>query len=140
MASPDHIPVEPAHDPPAADGRPLRVLVVDDETDCVDSLALLLRLWGHDVRTARDGPAAVQVAMVWRPDVVVCDIMLPGMDGLQLGAELRRRPECRDTVLLALSGRQDLAGPAKAAGFDHYFLKPVDLAGLSTRLVRRTPG
>lgn len=139
---PGHPANEPAAPPASAPGVghfPLRVLIVDDDADGAESLAILVRLWGHQARTALDGPAAVQLAAVWQPDVVVCDIVLPGMDGLQLAAELRRRPECRDTLLWAVSGRQGLAAQAQAAGFDRYFLKPMDLADLKRGLVRHRP-
>src|SRR5262249_42358394 len=87
------LPVLPAREPAAAgagrdgpsgrQGR-LRVLVVDDNVDAAESLALMLRLWGHEVRTVHDGPAALQAAAAQRPDVVLLDIGMPGMDGYEV--------------------------------------------------------
>jgi CheY-like chemotaxis protein len=78
---------------PAADSpRPLRVLIVDDDRDTTDSLAVLLKLWGFQPLVAYDGPAALAVAAAERPDLVLLDLSMPGMDGYELALRLRRQP------------------------------------------------
>lgn len=111
-------------------GRPLQVLVVEDNVDAGDSLSLLLRLYGHEVHLARTGPTALELASTFRPDVVLLDIGLPGMDGYQVARHLRERPEFENVVMCALTGYT----PSEADrhrqlvhGFDHYYVKPVDL-------------
>jgi PAS domain S-box-containing protein len=114
-------------------GRSLRVLVVEDNADSADSLSLLLRLYGHEVQLARSGPTALEMASVSRPDVVLLDIGLPGMDGYQVARRLREKPEFKDVILCAVTGYT----PSEAdrhrqqeTGFDHHYVKPVDLAKL----------
>jgi two-component system OmpR family response regulator len=105
-----------------------RILVVDDNTDAVESLALLLELEGHDVRTALDGPAALDLASEFRPQAVLLDIGLPGMDGYEVARRLRERPETREALIIAITGygQQEDRALTKAAGFDHHLVKPVD--------------
>src|SRR5205807_8418182 len=96
---------------------------VEDEAAVADMLVLLLRLWGHTVQAAYDGPAALAAAPTFRPDVVLCDIGLPGMNGYQLARQLRRddgtpgRP-----VLVAVTGygQEEDRRRAQLAGFDHH--------------------
>src|SRR5207342_1934623 len=85
-------------------GRPLRILLAEDDVDSADSLSLLLRLYGHDVQVARTGPTAVEMASASRPDVVLLDIGLPGMDGYQVARRLREKPEFKRVTLCALTG------------------------------------
>src|ERR1700675_3513501 len=85
-------------------GRSLRVLVVEDNIDAADSLSLLLRLYGHEVRVARTGPTALEMASASRPDVVLLDIGLPGMDGYQVARRLREKPEFKNVMVCALTG------------------------------------
>jgi CheY-like chemotaxis protein len=113
--------------------RSLRVLVVEDNVDAADSLSLLLRLYGHEVQVARTGPTALKMAETARPDVVLLDIGLPGMDGYQVAKRLRERPEFTDVMMCALTGHT----PSEAdrhrqqeTGFDHYYIKPLNLAKL----------
>src|SRR5205814_10397951 len=82
----------------------LRVLVVDDNGDAAASLALLLETWSHDVRTARDGPAALAEANVFRPDVVLLDIGLPGMDGYEVAQHLRGPTRLTKALVVAVTG------------------------------------
>ena len=82
----------------------MRVLVVDDNVDAADSLAMLLRLHGHEVQVARTGPTALEMASASRPDVVLLDVGLPGMDGYHVAKRLRERPEFKDVVMCALTG------------------------------------
>ena len=106
-----------------------RVLVVDDNQDNADSLALLLRSFGNEVRTANDGVHALEAVAAFRPQVVLLDIGLPNMDGYEVARELRRRPEGRDVLLVAMTGwgQEEDRRRSQAAGFDEHFVKPVDL-------------
>jgi signal transduction histidine kinase len=117
-----------------------RVLVVDDNTDGAESLAQLLRLDGHAVEVAHDGPAALDAAAEFRPQVMVLDIGLPGMDGFEVARRLRARPDGRDLVLVALTGygRDDDRALSRAAGFDHHLVKPAELDALR-RILTLTP-
>ena len=114
-------------------GRSLRVLVVEDNVDAADSLSMLLRLYGHQVQVARTGPTALEIAPAFRPEVVLLDIGLPGMDGYQVAKELRDSPECKGTLLCALTGFTPSEADRRRqqeTGFDHYFVKPVALTKL----------
>jgi signal transduction histidine kinase/DNA-binding response OmpR family regulator len=111
---------------------PRRVLVVDDNVDGAESLAMVLRLCGHDVCCAHDGPAGLEMAEAFRPDVLLLDIGLPKMDGYEVARELRRRPELADVFLVALTGygSDDDRRRTEEAGFDVHLVKPVDLDAL----------
>ncbi len=113
---------------PAETAGRLRVLVVDDNADSAESMAMLLDLQGHETRSALDGPAALEAAEVFRPEVILLDIGLPGMDGYEVARRLRTQPHMDKTVLVAMTGyghqRDHLQ--AKTAGFDHHLVKPVD--------------
>jgi CheY-like chemotaxis protein/nitrogen-specific signal transduction histidine kinase len=114
-------------------GRSLRVLVVEDNVDAADSLSLLLRLHGHEVQLARTGPTALEMAAAARPDVVLLDIGLPGMDGYQVAKLLRERPEFEKVTMCALTGYTPSEADRQRqqeTGFDHYYVKPVDLSHL----------
>jgi two-component system CheB/CheR fusion protein len=114
-------------------GPSLRVLVVEDNVDAADSLSMLLRLYGHQVQIARTGPTAVESAPAFRPEVVLLDIGLPGIDGYQVAKELREMPECKGTMLCALTGFTPSEADRRRqqeTGFDHYFIKPVALTKL----------
>jgi CheY-like chemotaxis protein len=127
----------------AADGRfsagvvrPRRILLVDDNRDATDSMAELLRLAGHEVRTAYDGETALALARIDAPEVVFCDITMPGMDGLEVARHLREDIHLRDTVLVALSGysQDDDRRGSREAGFNSHLAKPVQLASLKALL------
>jgi CheY-like chemotaxis protein len=112
---------------------PLRILVVEDNVDSADSLNLLLRLYGHDVHVARTGPTALEMATTSRPDVVLLDIGLPGMDGYEVARRLRERPEFKTVTLCAVTGFTPSEADRQRqqdTGFDHYFVKPVSLDSL----------
>jgi CheY-like chemotaxis protein len=115
---------------PSANGEAasLRLLVVDDNVDAADTLALLLRQAGHQVRVAHTGAAAVQSALSCQPEVVLLDIGLPGMDGYQVAARLREVPQLKKTTVIAMTGYGEDSDRQRAfqAGFDHHFLKPID--------------
>lgn len=120
----------------------LRILVVDDLRDTADSLAMLLRLRGNDVRAAYDGLEAIRIASDFKPEVVVLDIGLPGIDGYETARRMRREPWADSAILIAVTGwgqEQDRIDAA-AAGFDHHFVKPVrpaELANCWQRALRR---
>jgi two-component system CheB/CheR fusion protein len=105
-----------------------RVLVVDDNVDTAESLAALLRLRGHEVEVAFSGPMALDVAASFEPETVLLDIGLPGLDGYEVAASVRRHHRLAKTTLVALTGYGQEADRLRAreAGFDHYLTKPVD--------------
>jgi signal transduction histidine kinase len=82
----------------------LRLLIVDDNADAASSLAEVLRWEGHDVRETHDGACAIDIASQWRPEVVLLDIGLPGLDGYEVARRMRRLPELKSTRLIALTG------------------------------------
>jgi DNA-binding response OmpR family regulator len=109
-----------------------RILVIDDSNEAAESLALLLRLHGHDVRVAHDGPAGLAEADAWPPEVVLLDIGLPGgMDGYETARRLRAH-RGESVRLVALTGCSDAEDDQRAqtAGFDLYLVKPAELADL----------
>jgi signal transduction histidine kinase len=112
--------------------RPLRVLVVDDNKDAASSLAMLLQLKGHQVALAHDGPAALDAARAQRPEVVILDIALPGMDGYEVARRLRDEEGTRQALLVAMTGygQEDDRSRSRQAGFNHHLVKPVDFTDL----------
>jgi CheY-like chemotaxis protein len=123
---------------PASSSAPLLALVVDDSRDCAESLALLLRFWGQEAAVAYDGPAALEAARARRPDVVLLDIAMPGMDGYQLAGRLRKIAEVEEALLVAISGHGQEADVRRCqeASIDCHFTKPVDPDELKQVLVR----
>ncbi len=121
-----------------AEGTSLRVLVIDSNRDCADSLAELLRMWGHDVRVAYHPHVGVATAHAYEPHVVLTEIMLPSMDGYELARRLRADERHSTTLLVAITGYVTEASPARAlrSGFDSHFVKPMDLDTLGTLLQR----
>ncbi len=119
-----------------ASGR-RRILVVDDNVDSAKTLAMLLQLTGNEVRTAHDGPSALEVAAAYVPDVVLLDIGLPGMSGLDVARRMREMPRLRDTMLIAQTGwgQQEDRRRSEEAGFDAHLVKPVDPAVLMKLLL-----
>lgn len=115
---------------------PLRVLVVDDNEAIVESMFLLLRMLGHEVDAAADGPAAIQRVRIFHPDLVLLDIGLPGMDGYQAARAIRLIPGMRDAFLVACSGYDDVADRdrSQAAGIDQHVSKPVSVDTLQAIL------
>ena len=126
VPAPAAAPVAAAREAPSGPAR--RVLVVDDQPDSTDSLALLLRLHGHEVYTAADGPGAVDEFLRSKPEVVFLDLGLPGMSGYDVARRLRATPEGRDVRLVAVTGYGTEADRerTRAAGFDLHLAKPVD--------------
>jgi DNA-binding response OmpR family regulator len=116
-------------------GAGRRVLVVDDYPDAADMLAEVLELRGHEVAVAHDAATALAVTAEFAPQIALLDLRLPGMDGFELAAELRRR--CgTNLVLMAMSGlsRPEERSRATEAGFQHYLAKPIDLDELQDLL------
>jgi CheY-like chemotaxis protein len=110
----------------------LRVLIVDDNQDGADSLLLLLQAYGVEPRVAYDGESALLAARAFRPDVVLLDIGMPGLDGYEVARRLRRQEGLHDALLVALTGyagEEDRRRSAEA-GFDAHLTKPADLTQL----------
>jgi CheY-like chemotaxis protein len=116
--------------------------VIDDNVDAADSLALLLRLAGHEVRTANDGPTALEIATEFRPEVALVDIGLPGIDGYEVARRLRAMPECQGALLIALTGYGQAEDRRRSleAGLDEHLVKPVDPAALEKVLALAPSG
>ena len=97
--------------------------------DAADSMAMLLRFAGHEVRTAYDGQTALALARLQPPEVVICDISMPGMSGLELARHLRQDLGLRDSLLVALSGyaQEEDRHRSQEAGFNAHLAKPVRL-------------
>jgi CheY-like chemotaxis protein len=118
-----------------------RVLLVEDNRDAAESLRDLLELVGCTVQVAASGREALAVAPQFRPEIVLCDLGLPGMDGYEVAAELRRHPVCHDASLIAVSGyaQEEDRRRSLAAGFDRHLTKPLDFAELR-QLLELPPG
>ena len=114
-----------------------RVLVVDDNVDNAQGLAMLLEMTGHATRLAHDGPAAVQAAIDYQPDVVLLDIGLPGLDGYKVAQRIRQQAGLENVVLGALTGYGQDSDRQRSqdAGFDHYLVKPADFSEIEKILV-----
>ena len=112
--------------------RSLRVLVVDDNADAARSLAILVGLWGHEAHAVLDGRAALEQARDFRPDVVLCDLGMPEMDGCSVAEGLRRHAAHAATLLVAVTahGDDDHRRRSAYAGFHAHLLKPVEEEGL----------
>ena len=139
------LPLAPA--PPACAAAPRRaeasggrlVLIIDDNVDTCESLSVALGLTGHRVRTAFDGKTGMVSARELKPDVVLCDIGLPDIDGYAVARTLRADETLRSTRLIALSGyaRPEDRKRAQEAGFDAHIAKPPELDELTEMLVKR---
>jgi PAS domain S-box-containing protein len=115
---------------------PLHVLVVDDNRDAADGLALLLDLHGHETRVAYEAEGALEAAKAFRPDVAILDIGMPVMDGYELARRLKKTPEAEKTVLVAMTGwgQEEDVRKSREAGFDHHLVKPSEPAVLEKLL------
>jgi signal transduction histidine kinase len=120
-----------------------RILIADDNQDALRGLAMLLELEGHEVRTSADGVDALAQAHAWRPEIVILDIGMPGLDGYQVASQIRKLAWSRDMTLIALSGWGQLQDREKAleCGFDIHLSKPVGIDALCTVIgtTERTP-
>ena len=115
-----------------ASGPSLRVMVVDDNVDTVSTLAMLVKESGHDVQTAFDGSAVVEAVLDYRPHLVLLDIGLPGLNGLEVAKKLRQQPALQNVVLVAMTGYGQEGDRQRSyeAGFDHHLVKPGDFGKL----------
>ena len=134
---------QPAAATPSSPDRPpvtsRRVLVIEDNRDSAESLKMYLELVGHEVTVAHTGTDGVRLALATGPEVVVCDIGLPGMSGHEVCAALKKVPGLSGTLFIALSGHA-IDGNPPADGFDLYLLKPADPARLAEVIAQgRTP-
>jgi CheY-like chemotaxis protein len=127
MASAHVSPTQQQQPLPWPHGGGVHVLVVNDYADNVESMAMLLRLYGHEVQTALGGPAALRAARANPPEVVLLDISMLGMDGYEVARQLRRMFQGR-VVLIALTalGFEEDKRRCEEAGFDRHLVKPAD--------------
>jgi CheY-like chemotaxis protein len=118
-------------------GTGWRVLVVDDNVDSADSIAMLLQVSGHEVRVAYSGQEALETAAEYQPDIVLLDIGLPGMDGYEVARRLRAHAQLEKVKLIAVTGYGQDADrlQSQEAGFDYHLVKPVDAQKLQDVLV-----
>jgi CheY-like chemotaxis protein len=102
---------------------------VDDNIDVIKSTKMLLELWGHEIQTSMDGLSGIKAAQLFKPEVILLDIGLPGIDGYEVARRLRQLPGTKGVLLIALSGygqTEDLR-KSREAGFDHHLVKPADI-------------
>lgn len=113
-----------------------RILVVDDNHDSATSMALMLQLLGDEVRTANDGINAIEAAELFRPDVILMDIGMPRLNGLDATRQIRARPWGKEILIIALTGwgQEGDKTQSRAAGCDGHLVKPVSLPELETLL------
>ncbi|MBN3758539.1 response regulator [Paraburkholderia sp. Tr-20389] len=113
----------------SAPGTRRRVMVVDDSVDGAESMSILLEMLGHEVRVMYDGAAAIAAASEFKPEVVLLDIGLPGVDGYQVARALRAEPATAGALLIALTGygQDSDRQRTRDAGFDHHLVKPASL-------------
>jgi CheY-like chemotaxis protein len=111
---------------PPSYGR--RILILEDHADAAEMLSVMLKLDGHDVKIVLDGSLALEAATSFQPEIILCDIGLPGMNGYEIALQLRARPQFKWTWLIALSGygQADDHIRSKDAGFNYHLTKPVD--------------
>ena len=104
-----------------------RIVVTDDNIDGAETLAMVLRMVGHDVRVAHDGPSTVEMATTFEPEVIFLDVGMPGQDGYETARQLRQMATLERTLLVAVTGygRDTDRQRARDAGFDEFLVKPV---------------
>jgi signal transduction histidine kinase/ActR/RegA family two-component response regulator len=121
-------PSEPEPQAMAQDRPRHRILIADDNRDAADSLAVMLSVVGHEVRTAYDGQQALELAETFTPDLALLDIGMPRMNGYDAARAIRARPFGHDMLLVALTGwgQPEDKQRSQLAGFDHHLVKPVD--------------
>jgi signal transduction histidine kinase/CheY-like chemotaxis protein len=127
------------YDAAAPERRRLRVMVIDDNVDAADTLALLLGIRGHAVRVEYSAKAALDVADAFLPEAIFCDLGMPGMGGHAFAARLRQDRRFASTVLVAVTGwgAEEDQRRSRAAGFDHHLTKPVSAESVDAILSRR---
>ena len=109
-------------------GKRFRILVVEDNLDSAETLRMLLQMFGHEVTVAHTGTEGVAAAKLLHPQVVLCDIGLPGLDGYGVVGELRRDPETAGARVIAVTGYggEEDRRRSQQAGFDMHLTKPLD--------------
>jgi len=119
-----------------AESSRMRILVADDNADAADSLAMLLQADGHVVLTASDGKRAIEVAEAFRPDVILMDVSMPHVDGLDAAREIRRHEWGAGIRIIALTawGQETERRRTREAGMDAHLVKPVDPRALTAVL------
>ena len=132
LAEADQIPIAPIvarKSAVSAPTTPSRILVVDDLMASAETLMTLLEMEGFEVKVANEGMSALQIAQDFRPDVVLLDIGLPGMNGFEVAHQLRNHPTSRDALLIALTGYGEAESRNRSAqaGFDFHMVKPADV-------------
>ena len=137
---PDRSVPKTATEPTATTAR--RILVVDDNRDSADSLAVLLQLSGHETHTAYDGLEAVEAAAKLQPDVILLDIGLPNLNGYEAARRIRKQARGKGAALVALTGwgQKEDRRRAEEAGFNAHMVKPVDHVALMQLLSELTAG
>jgi CheY-like chemotaxis protein len=117
---------------PAAKQGERRVLIVDDNLDAAETLAMMLELLGQETRQAHDGHEALKAAQEYRPDLIFMDIGLPGLNGHEVVSRMRRELGMGDIYIVALSGygTEEDRRRSSEAGFDAHLVKPLDPAQL----------
>jgi PAS domain S-box-containing protein len=113
-----------------------RILIVDDNADAALSVSKLLEMWGHEVQVVFNGPAALEMAKRFRPEIILLDIGLPGMSGYEVARRLRAEPDLEDVLIAALTGYGQSEDQQRSfsAGFDRHLTKPPDVAILEAML------
>ena len=136
VAGPTGDEATPGSRPPVRNPGGLSVLVVDDNKDTADGMARLLVSSGYRVTMAHDGPSALAAARAGRPDAILMDIGLPGMDGYAVAEQFRKDQNDGETILIAISGygQEHDRRRSREAGFDHHLVKPVDYERLLAHL------
>ena len=132
----------PLEDKLVTDERPhfrRRILVVDDNLDSAESMALMLKLSGHEVATAHDGMEALELAKEFQPDVALLDLGMPKLDGYEAARSIRQQSWGQGMMLVALTGwgQQEDKRRSREAGFDAHLVKPIDF-GVLEKLVAGT--
>jgi CheY-like chemotaxis protein len=118
-----------------------RILIVDDNEDAANTLGRLLTLLGKEVRVVHSGPLAIAEVVRFQPRVILLDLGMPGMDGIETARHIRARPAGRDIFLVALTGwgQEQDRQRTDEAGFSAHLVKPVNLNQLEALLARWSP-
>jgi CheY-like chemotaxis protein len=118
----------------------LRVLIVDDDQPSADTMSKLVGIWGHDVRRAYDGTSGLAQAAAFCPDVLLLDIIMPDISGIDMAQTIRRQSRLKDCFIIAVSGHTDNDNTKQIqpqdAGIDLFLIKPIELSNLQTLLTR----
>lgn len=136
LAAPVPEPEQALLEDPAPKAGRARVLVVDDNVDAAATLAMMLRLQGHEVAVAHDGPEAVAQARAFRPELILLDLGLPGLNGYEVARQVRAFPWGKEVRIVALTGwgQESDRSRSKEAGFDDHLVKPVEIAAIESLL------